>query len=871
VAPVSRDRSVTVVGAPRLVTGVIERRRLTDQLQGDAPLTVVRGPGGSGKTVLVADWVAQTGPRGVWVTVDSATATRETLWGTIGRRLLATGSVPEDIDLARIGESLRAVNDVRALLRRSFENVPAPFLLVLDDFQVIRDAETVAEDLVDLLVNCPHLKVIVLSRYRTPLEGSMVAARVDLVRIVPPDLSLTLAEAHDVITSVKADIPIDVAAMHNASGGNPLLLRALVLGHGASPPEESETEEVARSIVVDLLYGTLRQWRAFMLRTSIPEAFDVALAQRLAGSPDAAEQLEALEAQGVLMRSGPAPHALYRYHPMLREVLLDKAREQLGAELIDLDRSVAYWSMERGTPETAIAHAVAAHDLNLVSKILLRDGVALLTRNGAYPHLAHLPVQEVVEYPLVAFAIALGANGYRRSRRRAEQYFHASVLGARQRAAGAGPADRVVLACIEAISLRVTRRPSQGVHAARRALRLMQEEGAALESLRDQIVVLRVQCALTLLRAGLLSEARAALQENEAYLGTMPVAAALSTISTEAALHALEGDMEAVAETISLVEDGPWPASIREDYPGAGYRLAQAVQALERFDIDGLRRYATTGVPHLDALDLRPYFVAVQVLADLFDGQPRLGPQRIERYLARSGRRRLTQPDRRILVPVLALLHLCAGRIGPAEQALASLPESSSTALLLKALCAHVTADHPAVVNLITRLGDQDLNPRLEVAAYTIAAASALRFANTGPALDALQKMAAVMVNNGLRFHLALIPHCDLRALGELAGRHRLNFVRDCLDPDGVPEIVPASASKVSLTERERVVLHALLRTGRLAQIADQLVVSPNTVKSQMRSLYRKLGVAGRQQALTVAYDLGLLEHDPSMGEAADA
>src|SRR5690625_5662838 len=104
----------------------------------------------------------------------------------------------------------------------------------------------------------------------------------------------------------------------------------------------------------------------------------------------------------------------------------------------------------------------------------------------------------------------------------------------------------------------------------------------------------------------------------------MPVAAALTTISTEAALHALEGDMEAVAETISLVEDGPWPASIREAYPGAGYRLAQAGQALGRFDIDGLRRSATTGVPHVDALYLRSYLVAVHVLADLSDAQPRL-------------------------------------------------------------------------------------------------------------------------------------------------------------------------------------------------------------------------------------------------------
>ncbi|MBO0608203.1 LuxR C-terminal-related transcriptional regulator [Myceligenerans salitolerans] len=66
-------------------------------------------------------------------------------------------------------------------------------------------------------------------------------------------------------------------------------------------------------------------------------------------------------------------------------------------------------------------------------------------------------------------------------------------------------------------------------------------------------------------------------------------------------------------------------------------------------------------------------------------------------------------------------------------------------------------------------------------------------------------------------------------------------------------------ADRPALTRRERVVLEGLMnKEETLEQIAETLFVTRNTVKSQVRSLYRKLGVSNRAAAVERAERLGL-------------
>lgn len=69
------------------------------------------------------------------------------------------------------------------------------------------------------------------------------------------------------------------------------------------------------------------------------------------------------------------------------------------------------------------------------------------------------------------------------------------------------------------------------------------------------------------------------------------------------------------------------------------------------------------------------------------------------------------------------------------------------------------------------------------------------------------------------------------------------------------------------LTKRERVILAHLALPLTLGEIAASLYVTRNTVKSQVRSIYTKLGVADRESALAVGRGQGLVPEDLGLPE----
>jgi LuxR family maltose regulon positive regulatory protein len=68
----------------------------------------------------------------------------------------------------------------------------------------------------------------------------------------------------------------------------------------------------------------------------------------------------------------------------------------------------------------------------------------------------------------------------------------------------------------------------------------------------------------------------------------------------------------------------------------------------------------------------------------------------------------------------------------------------------------------------------------------------------------------------------------------------------------------PSADHDRGLTEHELAVLALLPSVLTLREIADRRYVSLNTVKSQTRAIYRKLGVTGRAEAVARARQLGL-------------
>lgn len=113
------------------------------------------------------------------------------------------------------------------------------------------------------------------------------------------------------------------------------------------------------------------------------------------------------------------------------------------------------------------------------------------------------------------------------------------------------------------------------------------------------------------------------------------------------------------------------------------------------------------------------------------------------------------------------------------------------------------------------------------------------------------ETLSGLLADRGLLTPITLLPPKDIDAVKKVLGREGRDLER-------LESVLPEARALPKLTGRERVVLSALVSGASLTEVASELSVSPNTVKTQLRSIYRKLGVAGRNEAvaLALAHDL---------------
>ncbi len=102
-----------------------------------------------------------------------------------------------------------------------------------------------------------------------------------------------------------------------------------------------------------------------------------------------------------------------------------------------------------------------------------------------------------------------------------------------------------------------------------------------------------------------------------------------------------------------------------------------------------------------------------------------------------------------------------------------------------------------------------------------------------------------------------------LRRDPELVASHR-PLLAQALGPDQLPEragagSAPAELLVEPLTEREREVLVHLSAMLNTAEVAEEMYISVNTVKTHLRNIYRKLAAAHRSEAVRRARQLQLI------------
>jgi LuxR family maltose regulon positive regulatory protein len=355
--------------------GIVSRPRLFEQL-GAARVSVVSAPAGSGKTVLLRSWIGQAGRavHAAWVPTGRGEDDPQRFWLSVLAALRHTGAgsalvqpltAAPDLDGWAIVERLLA--DLAPLEERLW--------LVVDDAHEL-GPEALRQ--LELLVMRapPPLRFVLAARHDVRLGLHRLRLEGELAEVRGPDLRFRLAEAEELFAAAGVELASLAPLVERTEGwAAGLRLAALSLAGHPEPARFAEqfsgTERtVAEYLLAEVLDRQSEPVRRLLLRTSFLDSVNGELADLLTGGSGGERVLQDLEAANAFVVAVDGGRSWFRYHHLFADLLQLELRRTAPNEVTGLHRQAADWLAGHGQPVQAIQQAQAARDWHLAARLL---------------------------------------------------------------------------------------------------------------------------------------------------------------------------------------------------------------------------------------------------------------------------------------------------------------------------------------------------------------------------------------------------------------------------------------------------------------------------------------------------------------------
>lgn len=840
--------------------------------------TLVCAPPGFGKTLLLADWAARSSASGTaWVNLDEEDNDPRRLWPAVAAAVAASGAVTQSSTLrgSFAWDSGGQSEFIDGLVSALYD-VTQPIRLILDGLDELTNVATL-RGLATLLRTRPaHVQIVMASRFdpllglpRMRLAGRLSEIRVDRLRF-------TLAETTTLLH--RAGLHLDggqVQMLYDRTDGWPAGLRLAAAALALEPDHvgfltefSGDERSVADYLVGEVLGGLPPDVVEFLRAISVENPIHTDLGAALSGRDDAGSVLDDLERRTSLLTATNRSRDIHRVQPLLHTYLYADLHRRGPVRAQHLHATAAHWWAGHDEPVRALRHACRSNDAGLLLDLVHRFAVPMLLsghHQSLREVLTELGIQVVAADARLALISALihldagevlaAKDDFRHAGASWAAYDRdtddlavlrrlASQLGAATDDTHGWPPDTDGLAAgpslepaLEAL-LRLGRGTTQlfgendAVAATGEfdsALALAERHGFAHLSMECQTLL-----GLAAVRRGDLRGASArcipavGAAADQGWTSSRWFGTASSVLAAAALLGAEPAEAgRLAAEALDADPTGAFPAvrfALRTIQGAARYDshdVAGGLEAMQRARSEFGSRTAepahaamAAALEFRAALGLGHYAAAVTVRGWLAD---RTGDT-AELHLMRAWGEAVGGHDelaRRMLKPVLS------GTVA------ALLLHTPVEAWLLEASLAVAAEERPAARQALS---------------------SAL--AHAEPA-----DIVRPFTHAGARVRQLLVDHHgSFGAVDSFAGR-----VIAAAAPEDTQHTKP-------LSEREQTVLTLLASLLSLEEIAEDLVISINTVKSHVRSIYTKLGVSSRRAAVLTAHESGLLANATRFG-----
>lgn len=873
----------TMAGGRSTATGradrLLDRPRLTDRLRRltGGPLTVVSAPAGYGKSVLLDQWAVRHG--------STAVARVRLRAGDDAHRFVArlTAALPHlgagfERDLPA-----RQTADGPGLGEEAVETILAALapvrrgILVVDALEAPADAALV--DDVRLLLGRlpPGVHGVAAQRSRRQRSTFPPGEPRAPGGLDEADLAFTAEEARRLVRRVAGrDLTSQqVDSLLATTQGWPVALHlaAIALRRRIAPEAViaalAQDERQLDGYLADEVLSTLpRRDRRFLVHASVLDRMCGSLCDAVTGAPsgDGDETLHVLVDRGVhLRREAGDGEPWFRLHPLVREVLRRELRRSDATAESELLARAAAWHLARDEAERAFAYLVAAGDGPGLVQLVDRCGQAMFERGAAGEVLRWLD------------AIP-GSHDPRRTDLAVRRAYLHTMVGQMRVAdrvlhdidgALVSPGERIALDALRATWVFGDGRPHAALDAADAALAgLAGIDPAALPDIFGLTTPDSLHIMATGSRArawwhlGKVDAARRALAELCDEHGVYPPWR-VRLLGTLALVEAWAGNLSSAHRNAARSRTVAMAGHLLDHPASLDARLAAARVARERGDL-GRADLLLAGV---QALATRFHVPVALAMHSLEQALCELARRRPERGLA-AIRRNRTRGDPSPPPAVAARLHAAEAcllvALGDTDRARSTLEDAAAAGLQAPELAAASVqeaverGDLGAAVAHLDRWHPDAAEPRsvLERGLW-----AAVLDAERGDHRAARRRAALVVADARAERHVRLFLDAGRPAWRLLRALHHASstpYLHWLLAGAQSPPHGGVSDTPAGLSDRETEIVRYLPTHLSNAEIAAALYVSVNTLKTHLRTIYRKLGVTTRRDAIARAEDLGI-------------
>ncbi len=373
----------TKLYVPRLREGLVARSRLSERMRRgtQSKLTLISAPAGFGKTTLLAEWLAVSSPgRGIaWLSLDRNDDDPQAFWSHLLAALQAAAqAVGEDFP-PLLTEGQNPDDAFIAKLLNALDSLPGDINVVLDDYHVIERPEIAAGLSVLLEHLPPQVHMVISTRADPALPLGRLRARGELVEVRSADLRFTLEEASAYLNG-KMGLGLtaqDIAALGERTEGWIAALQLAVLSLADRDDASAFIASFAGSdryivdyLVEEVLQRVPDEVRRFLFLTCFLDRLNGSLCDAVTATGGGKEMLEALDRQNLFIVALDERRQWYRYHHLFADVLLSHLTDKARGELAVLHRRASDWYEQQGERFAAIQHALSSGDFERSAELI---------------------------------------------------------------------------------------------------------------------------------------------------------------------------------------------------------------------------------------------------------------------------------------------------------------------------------------------------------------------------------------------------------------------------------------------------------------------------------------------------------------------